>query len=73
MHETGHGRMFVLAQRIQHLPRGNHHLIASWNDLLTNRTVGVSPIDEVEKIRRDRERELLFGKKTAGFLLWCQG
>ena len=73
MHETGHGRVLILPQRIQHLPRGNHHLIAPRNDLLANRAVRISPIDEVEKIRRDRERELLFGEKTAGFLLWRQG
>ena len=66
--EAGHGGVFVLAERVEHLARGNHHLVTARDELLAQRAIGVPAVDEVEKIRRDRERKLLVGEEATGFL-----
>ena len=65
MDEAGHRRMFVLTERVEHLPRGDDHLVATGDDLLADRAIRVVPVDQVEKIRRDRQRQLLLGEEAA--------
>ena len=59
--------MFVLAERVEHLAGGDHHLVAARDDMLAEGTVRIVAVDQVEKIRRDREGQFLVGEEAAGF------
>jgi hypothetical protein len=61
--------VLVLAQRIEPLLCGQGHLALARDDLLANRAVRVVAVDEVEKIRRDRERQFLVREQAARPLL----
>ena len=61
--------MLVLTERIEHLALRDNHFPCARNDLLPNGAIRIVAIDQVEKIWRDRERELLVGVRTPGFLV----
>ena len=57
--------MLVLPQRIEPLLHRQGHLAPARDDLLANRAIRVVAVDEVEKIWRDRERQLLVREQAA--------
>ena len=59
MHQSGHGRVRIFAARIAHFPRSGVRFLDARHDLPANRTVFIRRINQVEKIRRDAERELV--------------
>src|SRR5438445_13843970 len=61
--------MFILSQRIEPLLRTREHLGFTRYDLESDRTLGIVDVDQVEKIRRDRQCELVPGKSDASALL----
>ena len=69
MHEAGHGRMRILAARVAHLPRRGVGFLDVRNDLQADRAMFVRRINQVEKIRRDGQRELVVGQFCAGEFL----
>ena len=69
MHQPRHRRVSVLSERIEALLLADHHLTRAGNDLLANRAVGIVTVDQVEKIRGDRERQLLVCKGAASLLV----
>ena len=58
MHESGHRRMRIFAHWIAHFPRSGGGFLNARNDLTANGTIFICRINQVEKIRRDAEREL---------------
>ena len=66
MHEAGHGRMRIFAARVAHFPRRGVRFLDARNDLPADRAIFIRRINQVEKIRRDGERELVVGQFRAG-------
>ena len=58
MHEAGHGHVAVLAARIGHLERRDEGFLQLRDDLPPDGAIRVVALDEIEKMRRDRQRKL---------------
>ena len=69
MHESGHWRMRIFADGIAHLPRRSVGFGELGNDLQPDGAVFIRRINQVEKIRRDGERELGVREFRAGEFL----
>ena len=69
VHQSRHRRMLVLAERIEHFLLRHDHFVAARDDLPADRAVRIVAIDEVEKIGRDREGQLVIGKQAARLFL----
>src|SRR5690348_12735041 len=72
MNQARNWRMGILAARIGHFPGSGVGFFDARNDLPANGTIFISRIDQVEKVWRDSERELVVGQSCAGKLLWCE-
>lgn len=70
--KTRHRHVAVLAAGIGHLGRRDRSLADMGNDLAADRTVGILPLDQVEVVGSDGQRELVAGEDDAGTLLGCQ-
>ncbi len=69
VHQTGHGRVRILAARVAHFPGRSVCFLDTRNDLPPDGTVLIHRIDQVEKIRRDGQRKLVVCEFRAGELL----
>lgn len=69
MHQARHRRVRVFAARIGHFPRCRVGLLQPRDDLPTDGTMFIRRIDQVEKIGRDGERQLVIGQLRAGVFL----
>ena len=69
MHESRHGRMRIFAARVAHFPRRGVRFLDARHHLLADRAKLVRRVNEVEKIRRDGERELVVGEFCARMFL----
>ena len=69
MDEAGHGRMRILAARVAHLPRRGVRFLDARNDLPADRAIFIRRINQVEKIRRDGQREFGVREFRAGKFL----
>ena len=68
MHEPRHGRRFFFADGIACFARRDETFFRARNDLQANRARGIFAVDQIEKMRRDREIETpLGGAKTFAF------
>ncbi len=65
MHEAGHRHVRILAARVRHVVGRFPALLDAGNDLAANRAIRIVLLDQVEKMRRDRERELRSGEQDA--------
>jgi len=61
--------MGILAARVAHFPRRGVRLLDARDDLLADRAMLVQRVNEIEKIRRDGERELVVRQFRAGEFL----
>ena len=59
--QPGHRHRMIFAHRIQQLLGRLHHLTGPGNDLFADRAEGVVAVDQVEKVGRDREGQLVVG------------
>ena len=64
--EARHRRVRVLAQRVEHLLGADDHLLRAGDHLPADRAGRVAPVDQVEEVRRDRQRELLVREVASG-------
>ena len=62
MDQARHRHVRIFAARIGHFMRRSPRFLDARDDLPADRAVGIIAIDEVEKIRRDGERELVAGE-----------
>ena len=65
MHQARHRHVRIFAARIGHIVRRRPGLFDPRNDLTPDRTIRIIALDQVEKMRRDRESELGAGKQHA--------
>ena len=65
MHQSRHRHVRILAAGIGHVVRRRPRLFDPRNDLAPNRAIRIVALDQVEKMRRDGERELGAGKQHA--------
>jgi hypothetical protein len=68
MDETRNGHVRIFAARIGHLERGPVGLFDARDDLATDWTVRIFRVNEIEKMRCNRERKLVSGQNYAGAL-----
>ena len=57
MHQAGHGRMRILAARVAHFPWRGAGFLDARNHLPADRAMLIRRVNQVEKIRRDGQRE----------------
>ena len=70
MHEAWHRHVAVFTTRISHLGWIIERLFDPWNDLATDRAIGIDGVDEIEVVRGDRHRQLVAGEEdTRAFFL----
>jgi hypothetical protein len=69
MHEAGHGRMRIFAARVAHFPRRGVRFLDARNDLPADGAMLIRRVNQVEKIRRDGQRELVVRQFRAGEFL----
>ena len=72
MHEARNRRVRVFATRIAHFPRRNVSFFNARDNLPANRTILIARINEIEKIRRDRQRELFIREQRSRVFLGSQ-
>src|SRR5689334_1873392 len=69
MHQPWHRRMLILATRIAHFPWSRVRFLDPRNDLPPDRAILIRGIDQVEKVRRDRQRQPVISQGCAGIFL----
>ena len=70
MDEPGHRHVRVFAARVRHVVGRGPGFLDPRDDLPPDRAVRIVAFDQVEKMRRDRERELVAGEQNAGALFF---
>ena len=61
--------MLILSKRVQHLTLRDDHLVDPRHHLLPNRAIGIVAVDQVEKVRGNREGQLVVGLLAARLFL----
>ena len=69
VHQPGHRRMRILAARIAQLPRRRPRLLHPGNHLPPDRAMLIRRIDQVEKVRRDAQCQLVVRQPGPGQFL----
>ncbi len=64
MHQTRHRHVRVLPARDRHFVRRLPALLDARDDLAADRTIRIVLLDQVEKVRRDRQRQLVPERRT---------
>ena len=72
MHQARHRRMRVFAARVAHFPGGGERFLQARHHLAANRAILVRRINQIEKIGRDAQRQLVVGQLRAGQFLGRQ-
>ncbi len=72
MDQTRHRHMRVFAAWVSHVVLRCPRFFDPWNDLTPDWIVRIVPRDEVEKVRRDGESELVPGKQNPAAFLFAQ-
>ena len=65
MHQSRHRHVRIFAARIGHVVRRRPRFFDPRNDLTPDRAIRIIALDQIEKMRRDGERELRAGKQNA--------
>ena len=68
MDQARHRHVRIFTARVRHVVRRGPGFLDARNDLPPNRAIGIIALDQVEKMRRDGERELVAGKQHSGAL-----
>jgi hypothetical protein len=70
MHQPRHRHVRVLTARVGHVVRRRPALLHTRDNLPANRAVRIVPLDQIEKVRRDRQREFRAGEQdTVPFVI----
>ena len=69
MHQTGHGRMGILAAGIAHLPRCGLGFLHAGNHLAADGAIFIGRVNQIEEIRGDTQRQLVVGEGGPGEFL----
>ena len=66
MHQSRHRHVRIFPARVRHVVRRGPCFFDPRDDLSPDRAIGIVALDQIEKMRRDREREFVAGKQHAG-------
>ena len=72
MHESRHRHVTILTAWVGHFSNGNRSLSHMGNHLTTDWTAGMIPLDQIEVVGGDCQRELVTGEDDSGSLLGGQ-